>query len=465
MPAVGTRSVGLVGWTSSPVDSRLLESMTSMASEPEFCVQFAAGDLKWMSHGQLQDAYHHALINPSTMVYQQGQPSWRPLGQTAVLGRPRAESSYHVELLPGEVKRLTREQVNDAVRTGVADESTQAYCPRTRQWKRLADVVELDSAQSAEADDVFHVEVAPGDVKCLTLEQLDDFYRLDVIQDSTMVWREGGREWQTLGALIGCDAQQDSQEPAAEEFYVELASGEVKCLDLERLDDAYRLDIVGSSTMVWRPGLTSWHSLGELAGLAPEPELAVAPQPPSPGGASLVFDPLPVPPKVSPWFGRVLMLVAGVVGVVAAYRNDLPFGVAQWAGEEAELARFEARLLGAPGIDTPRGVQLYLRDVTVRYGLDGLSPTTPVPPADVPRSADDPQEKSGEQSASAEEKEAKGEGGSQKPAKADAAPAKAKKTTTVRRSASKRKKPERAKDFSEIGVMGGDPYDPLNGQL
>ncbi len=437
-----------------------------------FCVQFSADDLKWMSRTQLEDAFRLELIDQSTMVYREGYPSWRPLRETTALGRPTMESSYHVEVVPGEVKKLTREQIRDAVRTEVIDGSTQVYCPTTRRWRSLEDTVE--GVVVTEPEQQFHVEVAPGDVKCLTLEQLDDLYRLDVVDESAMVWQEAGGTWQTLGDLIrGSEPPTATTHEPPQEFYVELAPDEVKCLSLEQLDDAYRLDIIGDSTMVWQPGFASWHTLAEVAGLTSATDLAV----PANRGhlASLSQAALPEPPKVSPWFGRCLLLVAGVAGLVAAHRNDVLYGLAKSIDQEAEFARLESQTLGEPGVDTLRGLQDYLASVSSRHGLDDLSHTSPVPPPETPQpkpaTAD-------EASANASEAEPERAATAQQAAtgKMESKDSNAKQSSSAKResraskgsrrqSRPKSKKSGGPRDFSTIGQIGGDPYDPLNGKL
>ena len=44
---------------------------------------------------------------------------------------------------------------------------------------------------------VWHVAVSSDDVKVMTLEQLDDAFRLDVIDTSTPVWKSGMTTWTT----------------------------------------------------------------------------------------------------------------------------------------------------------------------------------------------------------------------------------------------------------------------------
>jgi hypothetical protein len=58
---------------------------------------------------------------------------------------------------------------------------------------------------SAEAEDLWHVRVAPDEVKILTLEQVDDLFRLEVIDEDTQLWQEGMDEWLPLRVIAGLD--------------------------------------------------------------------------------------------------------------------------------------------------------------------------------------------------------------------------------------------------------------------
>ncbi len=444
-----------------------------------YCVQLAADDLKWMSRTQLEDAFRREVIDQSTMVYQEGYPSWRPLRETAAIDPGALASSYYVEVVPGEVKHLTLEQIGDALRTEIIDRSTPVYCPVAREWRSLE--AAIGDVATAEPEEQFHVELAPGDVKCLSLEQLDDLYRLDVIDDTAMIWREGYTSWQTLADVIrGSDAGSVEADAPPEEFYVELAPGEVQLLSLDQLDDLYRRDVIGHTTMVWQPGFASWHTLAEVAGLAATDDAAgTAGRQPL---ESLSLAALPEPPKVSPWFGRVLLVVAGLVAVVAGYRNDLFLQLASSIGQQAGFVELETQTLGAPGVDTPRGLQNYLEAVATRHGLRDLSPTKPVPPPEAQSASaakgNDADAQSSEAGAndgeakSEESSEGAGDGKRSASAKPRAAAQGSRPKSDGRGakpgrtgSRPKPKKSVGSKDITTIGQIGGDPYDPLNGQL
>jgi hypothetical protein len=53
------------------------------------------------------------------------------------------------------------------------------------------------------AEELWHVRFGANEVKRLSLEQLDDLFRLDVISADTQVWQEGMEEWLPLSVVAG----------------------------------------------------------------------------------------------------------------------------------------------------------------------------------------------------------------------------------------------------------------------
>jgi hypothetical protein len=54
-------------------------------------------------------------------------------------------------------------------------------------------------------DELWHVRISADEVKELTLEQIDDLYRLDVIDADTQLWQDGMDEWLPLRVVAGLD--------------------------------------------------------------------------------------------------------------------------------------------------------------------------------------------------------------------------------------------------------------------
>ena len=57
--------------------------------------------------------------------------------------------------------------------------------------------------------DLWHVEVEPGKDQVVTLEQLDDMFRLDLIHANTRVWQPGMSEPMPLSVVAGIDEEED----------------------------------------------------------------------------------------------------------------------------------------------------------------------------------------------------------------------------------------------------------------
>jgi hypothetical protein len=175
---------------------------------------------------------------------------------------------------------------------------------------------------------------------------------------------------------------------ADEIWQVQLGPGDIRSLSLEQLDDAYRLSIVDDGTLVWKPGMARWASLGSVAGIEPEPETPtravgappvtasnqsgvvarqLPPQPvgsyppslvnassaPSPASAAPPPSPAPaaftVPPAIpgAPRMGALGILLLGFFAVglmgLSAFRNG--------------LLPLEASAVGSPGFGTPSAVE------------------------------------------------------------------------------------------------------------
>jgi hypothetical protein len=64
------------------------------------------------------------------------------------------------------------------------------------------------------SDDQWHVRVG-NEVKVLTLEQLDDLFRLEIIDSETKVWQAGMPEWLPLSVVAGMDEPAEAAPPPA----------------------------------------------------------------------------------------------------------------------------------------------------------------------------------------------------------------------------------------------------------
>jgi hypothetical protein len=66
-------------------------------------------------------------------------------------------------------------------------------------------------AASFADNETWHVMIA-DDMKRMNVEQLDDAFRLSLVDASTLVWKDGMKTWQRLGAVAGLDADDDDDD-------------------------------------------------------------------------------------------------------------------------------------------------------------------------------------------------------------------------------------------------------------
>lgn len=302
----------------------------------------------------------------------------------------RPEPTWYVQMEPGDVRAVTAEQLRDFYRLGLIGRDTYLWQPAMQQWLQLSAF--LGNEEPAEKEDEWHVRMGPGDVRKVSLEQLDDFYRLGVVDGQTLVWQAGMANWAKLADLIG-----EESDEAEDVWYALMPSGEAKQLTLEQLDDFYRVDVITERTPVWKEGMNQWLPLGTVAGIAsPSPASASpaaavaakpAPTPPAsvkPGpvavstwpaapaaaqtGLAAMQQPMPVlsapplavsiAPQTKPsaggrWLVR-LCVAAGVL--ISLQRNDVLFSAAQAYRQQDKFAQLERETLGGPGFGTLRAV-------------------------------------------------------------------------------------------------------------
>jgi hypothetical protein len=73
--------------------------------------------------------------------------------------------------------------------------------------KRLMSYYEATD-QTPTDDDLWHVQLASGDVCLMTLDQLDDAFQTGVISENTYLWQEGATGWVTLREVAGLDTDE-----------------------------------------------------------------------------------------------------------------------------------------------------------------------------------------------------------------------------------------------------------------
>lgn len=252
-------------------------------------------------------------------------------------------------------------------------------------------IEELDDFEPIE-EEFWHVLMGPGDVRVLGVEQLDDLYRLELVNDATLVWREGLTDWQPLGSVADGGDADAADEPDAEgpepPWHVLVAADDIKVMPLERLDDLYRVGVIDEHTLVWQEGMGGWLPLATVAGISPEPSRPAAPPPsraPAPAPlpsvvvhpmahaaprveglassgtrsmapTSLSLRPVTVPQAsggLARWtLGAALVAAA----LITAQRNDWGFSAAQSVRQHGAYVQAEQRWLGGPPFGSPRAV-------------------------------------------------------------------------------------------------------------
>ncbi len=274
-----------------------------------------------------------------------------------------------------------------SVAAAAAPRANPAPAPVAAVAKPAASKFEVDE------DEPFSVLMGPGEVKSLSLEQLVDFYRLEIIDDETHIWQRGMAEWTQLGTILGADDDEPEEDASNDVWFVQVAPGEIKTLSLDQLDDFYRLEVIDDNTLVCQPGWPQAYPLGMVAGLDAAPTVPVhapvttsaparvqaAPaQPqarPAPVAVSLAPQPTatfmsnaPVamsirvpaePPKRASWTLR-LAVAAGLL--LTLFRNDVGYSVADAVSQKGSYVQAEQRALGGPIFGTTRAVDSLLAE-------------------------------------------------------------------------------------------------------
>jgi hypothetical protein len=192
-------------------------------------------------------------------------------------------------------------------------------------------------------DETWHVLMGPGDVKVVSLDRLNDLYRWDLIDDRTYVWKPGMRAWQQLFLLMGPTDEEPKQEE--QPFSVVVAPGEIKQLSLEQLDDWYRLDLIDARTLIWQPGMSGWQPLGVVAGIETRPATTAATSlaPSAPPVALTLPAPAQRSGGTERWLLRAALAVGLVMTL---YRNDLMTEMARSVHQDAAFEHLGQRLGG-----------------------------------------------------------------------------------------------------------------------
>src|SRR5262249_8427227 len=81
--------------------------------------------------------------------------------------------------------------------------SLQPYMDREANGPSYLTDIEVDEEGTSTAEEVWHVAISWDDIKTMTLDQLDDAFRLAALARAPAVWREGMPVWQPLWVVAG----------------------------------------------------------------------------------------------------------------------------------------------------------------------------------------------------------------------------------------------------------------------
>jgi hypothetical protein len=341
------------------------------------------------------------------------------------------DDQFHI-VKRGNVVTVSLEELDDAYqRDSIADE-TLIWQEGFHEWMRLDMLLHKLETQDGPVapappldEDIYHVLVAPGEVKQMHLDLLADAYRLDVIDDDTLVWQNGYTEWLPISVIIG----------EAPENHVSIAPS------------------VPASAVVHPPGMGNIYADLDEGSLAP----------------ATYFQP-PEAPRASPWYSRTLVALAAVAAVFVSHRHGLVEDAAHHFEQEQALQKVEAHI-GRPGLDTVRGFDRWYDSLSKRHGLALLSETEPVPRAEKTAKKEDAPEdaKAKSKPKNGGSADVKGKRDDKKLAKksedaaASAFGSRLKGEPLKKATPAAKKKPRYKKS---LGFRGSsDPNDPMNGSL
>ncbi len=371
------------------------------------------------------------------------------------------DAPFHVTR-DGIVVAISLEQLDAAYQDDHIQDDTLIWQEGFTEWMRLDMLLhKLAEQEESEAtfdaapvqevsDDIFHVLVAPEEVKQMSLDLLADAYRLEVIDDDTLVWQEGFTEWLPISALLGPEDEHVSIAPSMPPAY---NGGYAPPISVPAQEaPAFHFSTMPQGDDSLAPAAM------DLASLYPVQQ-----------------------PKTSPWYGRSLVALGAMCALFVSYRA----GVFESGSEGPEagslLASLEAKV-GAPGVDTTQGMDRWLSELDKKHGLNSLSETEPLKPASSTPASNPPSPPSDGENTDASAKTEKPVEEKPEEKKAEAKPeAKKENSTADAFSSSLSGTPKKAATVAPVrrpvrsskpssgtpwkGSQKGSAYDPMNGAL
>jgi GYF domain 2 len=216
----------------------------------------------------------------------------------------------------------------------------------------MAEAIDWDdsstvSGQPVAADEAWHVAVAPDDIKVVSLEQLDDLFRLSLVDSDTKVWQPGMSAWVSLGEIAGLD--EEPAPPPPKRTHPKPPSPRSAPPSPQRSAPPAPRSVAPPASFYAAPIVPVTYATP----LAPIPSLA-----PIASVRPLVVSQNPYPmPQRGGGFGRFIVGLALVAGVgVTLYRNDVLRDAAHSVHQDGLYAQLEQKL-GGPSFGTLRAVE------------------------------------------------------------------------------------------------------------
>ncbi|HEY0466750.1 MAG TPA: DUF4339 domain-containing protein [Polyangiaceae bacterium] len=259
-------------------------------------------------------------------------------------------------------------------------------------------------------NDKWHVQFSSDEVKVVSLEQLDDLFRLSIVDSETQVWQTGMTEWQPLRVIAGLDEQPAPQaKRAPPKPPMRAASPSVRPAPPPARPEspsvrpampaprsapppAARPAYVAPASFYSEPIVATPASYRAPTAYA-EPIAFAATMPAANSVRPLVVSqPPPMVQRGGGGFGRFLVGLALLAGVgVTAYRNDFLREGAHAAHQDALYARLETAL-GGPAFGTVRALEQSAaaqaavdvsssNEAALRVALPAVTPAAPSTPA------------------------------------------------------------------------------------
>ena len=218
------------------------------------------------------------------------------------------------------------------------------------------------------ADDRWHVRMAPGEVKVLTLEQIDDLFRLEMIDGDTLVRQDGTEQWLALRVVAGLDDPDEEANEQAAAAPPPAPSAPPPPPPVRSAPPPPAVRSAPPPPPAPRPPPDTAAPFTHSPSFVPPPATArslppsAAPLPSAPPPPVVALPaPLPfTPPAVPARASRVESLLIGLAVllglVLTLQRNGVVAALAASAGQSAAYTKLEAAL-GGPASGTPRAVE------------------------------------------------------------------------------------------------------------